>query len=447
MLLIGNGALVARDVDNTFYDNGAVCITDNYITEVGPYHILKEKYPEAEFIDAKGGVIMPGLINTHHHIYSAFARGMNIPGNNPQNFLEILEGTWWRLDRGLTLKQSSLSARATYMECIRNGVTTIIDHHASYGHIRGSLAAIAEAAKVSGVRTCLAYEVSDRDGRDKMLEAIKENSEFAAFTKTDNSGRISALMGLHASFTLSDDTLALCREYTHKQSGFHIHVAEGLKDETECRNLYGSSVVKRLLKEGILGEHTIAAHCIHIDEEDMDILKETNTMVVHNPESNMGNAVGAPKVLAMYKKGVLLGLGTDGYTSDMLESLKVANILQKHEAKNPSAAWTEIPEMLYFNNPSIAERVMSSNPNCKAGLGKLIPGAFGDVIIMDYKPITPLTKDNINGHILFGMSGKDTSTVVVNGKVLMKERQLLAEDEEKVLFQCREAAKELWNTI
>lgn len=446
MLLIGNGAVVVRDKENTFYDNGAVCIEDNYIVETGFYPAMKEKYPEAEFLDAKGGLIMPGLINTHHHIYSAFARGMSIPGNHPENFLQILEGTWWRLDRALTLKQCYLSARLTYMDCIRNGVTTVIDHHASYGQIQGSLYKIAEAAEESGIRTCLAYEVSDRDGKDKMFEAIKENQEFATYAKKDNSGMISALLGLHASFTLSDETLSLCREHKDINTGFHIHVAEGLSDELDCREHYGMSVVKRLQKEGILSENTIAAHCIHINEEDMDILKETKTMVVHNPESNMGNAVGAPKVLTMYKKGVLLGLGTDGYTSDMLESFKTANILSKHEYRDPSAAWEEIPQMLYGNNPVIAERAMKGNGALTRPLGVLTKGAGADVIVMDYKPPTPMTGDNVNGHILFGITGRDTSSVVINGKVLMKERKLFLEEEE-ILSQCREEAAKLWKSL
>lgn len=447
MLLIGNGAVAVRDKENTFYENGGVCILDNYIAETGPFKEMKEKYPGAEFLDARGGLIMPGLINAHHHIYSAFARGLSIPGNHPGEFLEILEGTWWRLDRALTLKQCYLSARATYMDCIKNGVTTVIDHHASYGHIRGSLFEIAEAARISGIRTCLAYEVSDRDGREKMREAVKENGEFAAYAEKDNTGMLSAMLGLHASFTLSDETLKLCREYKGRDTGFHIHVAEGLRDEQDCRERYGMSVVKRLLKEGILGEGTIGAHCIHIGEEDMDILKETGTMVVHNPESNMGNAVGAPKILTMHQKGVLLGLGTDGYTSDMLESLKTANILHKHETKNPSAAWTEIPEMLYGNNPVIAERAMRGNGGFGRKLGTLVPGAYGDVVVMDYKPPTPMTGDNVNGHILFGINGRDTSSVVVNGKILLKDRKLFMEDEDEILYQCRKEAAGLWRSL
>ena len=147
MLIIGNGRLVTRDESNTFYENGAVAIDGNTIVMVGDNQEVKNAYPGAEYIDAGGGLIMPALINAHEHIYSAFARGLSIKGYNPQGFLDILDGMWWTIDRHLTLEQTKLSAYATYIDCIRNGVTTVFDHHASYGHISGSLNAIEEAAK------------------------------------------------------------------------------------------------------------------------------------------------------------------------------------------------------------------------------------------------------------------------------------------------------------
>ena len=451
MLLIGNGTVVTRDSNSTFLEQGAVLIKENRIKEVGNFDYLKEKYKDAEFIDARGGLIMPGLINTHNHIYSAFARGLSIPGNNPGNFLEILEGTWWKIDRKLTLKQVELSALATYMDCIKNGVTTVFDHHASFGNITGSLFEIAKAAKFTGVRTCLSYEISDRDGLDKMKEAVQENVDFIDYCEKDNSGMLAAMAGMHASFTLSENTLNYCLNKIGDKAGYHIHVAEGESDALHCREHYHMSIVERLKRSGILGEKTIAAHCVHIDEKDMELLKETDTMVVHNPESNMGNAVGCPKVLSMFEKGILLGLGTDGYTNDMLESLKVANILHKHETKNPSAAWMEIPQMLYYNNRNIASRTFSAKnkviTNQEDVYGCIQKGALADVIIMDYKPFTPINAKNINSHILFGMNGKDTITTIVNGKVLMKDRKFIYLDEESIDKECREEAKNLWKNL
>jgi putative selenium metabolism protein SsnA len=441
MFIVGNGIVVTRDERNTVISDGAVCMKENRIMDVGNRLDMLKSYPEAEFIDARGGVIMPGFINAHNHIYSAFARGLSIPGNNPSNFLEILEGTWWRLDRKLTLKQVYLSAISIYLDCIKNGVTTVFDHHASYGKIEESLFQIGEAAREAGVRTCLSYEISDRDGKDKMLVALKENLDFATVCKKESKGMQKAMIGMHASFTLSDETLKYCIDKNRDNIGYHIHVAEGFSDAMHCQETYGMSVVRRLADRGILGRNTIAGHCVHINESDMELLKETDTMVVHNPESNMGNAVGCPKVLDMYERGILIGLGTDGYTNDMLESMKVANILHKHETKNPSAAWGEIPNMLFVNNRHIAKRIFGDVT------GVLAKGALADIIVMEYNPLTPMDENNINSHILFGMNGKHTVTTIINGKVLMKDRRLLNLKEEQIHELCREEAAKLWKDI
>lgn len=441
MLLVGNGTIITRDQNNTIIPNGAVCIRGEFICEVGPLKILKTKYKDATFIDAHGGLIMPGLINTHNHIYSAFARGLSIPGNHPTDFLQILNGTWWRLDRKLTLKQVDLSAKAVYTECIKNGVTTVFDHHASFGAIEGSLSVIGEAAKEYGVRSCLCYEISDRDGQEKKLQSIRENFEFMKACKTDTTGMLKAMIGMHASFTLSDETLGYCVEQNQGENGFHIHVAEGIQDAQHCQETYHMSIVKRLYQKGILGRKTIAAHCVHIDETDMELLKETDTCVVHNPESNMGNGVGTTAVLPMYERGIMLGLGTDGYTNDMLESMKVANLLHKHNSGNPSAAWAEIPDMIFKNNAEIAGRFFEDP------VGILKKGAYGDVIVLEYDPLTPMKKENINSHLLFGMNGRNTITTIINGNLLMKDRELQHIDEAELMSQCREEALKLWQDL
>ena len=168
MYILTNGRLITRDPDaRGYYEKGAVVYEGSKIVEVGEEAALTAKYPQAEKIDAKGGVIMPALINAHTHIYSALARGLSIVGNNPTNFLEVLEGTWWAIDRHLSLEGTRASADALYIDCIKQGVTTVFDHHASYCQIPGSLFQIGESAKKFGIRSCLCYEVSDRDGEEK----------------------------------------------------------------------------------------------------------------------------------------------------------------------------------------------------------------------------------------------------------------------------------------
>lgn len=441
MLLIGNGRLLTRDEKNPFIEDGAVAADGTLIKEVGKTRELREKYPDAEYIDAKGGVIMPGLINTHNHIYSAMARGLSVKGYNPKGFLDVLDGMWWTLDRRLTLEQTRQSAIATYIDCIKSGVTTIFDHHASYGGIEGSLFAISEEAKRLGIRSCLCYEVSDRDGEEKMRAAVKENADFIKAAAADDSDMLKAMMGLHAAFTISDATMELCKANTPEGVGYHIHVAEGIDDLHYSLKHYGKRIINRLMDLGILGPQTITAHCIYINSQEMDLLKETDTCVVHNPESNMGNAVGCPPTMEIVKRGILTGLGTDGYTNDMLESMKVANILHKHNLCDPNAAWAEVPQMLFENNAKIANRYF------KTPLGKLKEGYSADIIVMDYQPLTPMDGNNANGHILFGMNGRSVATTVAAGRVLMKDRELIGIDEEKAMADCRAEAAKLWQSI
>lgn len=441
MLLIGNGRVITRDDTHPYIEDGGVCIDGNVIVEVGTTKELKEQYKDAEYIDAKGGVIMPGLINTHNHIYSAMARGLSINGHNPKNFMDILSGLWWTLDRKLTLEQVKHSSLVTYMDCIKNGVTTMFDHHASYTAISNSLFVIGDAAKELGVRTCLCYEVSDRDGTERMKEAVLENEAFIKHGIKDTTDMQRGMMGMHAAFTLSDDTLDYCAAHKPKESGYHIHVAEGMDDMFDSLHKYGKRIVERLMDHNILGPKTIAGHCIYINSHEMDLLKETDTMVVHNPESNMGNAVGCPPTLELVNRGIVTGLGTDGYTNDMIESMKVANLLHKHNTCNPNAAWGEVPTMLFKNNALIANRYFDKP------LGVLKVGGAADVIITDYKPLTPMNESNLNSHILFGMCGRSVVTTVIDGKVLMKDRELIGIDEDKIMADSREQAEILWNHI
>lgn len=441
MLVIGNGKLFTRNDEMPFVENGAVAIEGTKIAAVGETEAIKKQYGDAEFIDAKGGVIMPAFINTHEHIYSAMARGLSIKGYNPKGFLDILDGQWWTIDRHLTLEQTKYSAVETLISCIRNGVTTVFDHHASFGQIGGSLFTIADVAKELGVRACLCYEISDRDGMDKARESVMENAEFIRYALKDDTDMIAGMMGMHAQFTISDATMELAAANKPDEVGYHIHVAEGIEDLHDCLKKYGKRIVDRLMDFNILGEKTLLGHCIYINPHEMDLIKDTNTMVVHNPESNMGNACGCPPTMELVHRGILTGLGTDGYTHDMIESYKVANVLHKHHLCDANAAWGEVPKMLFENNAAIANRYF------KTPLGVLKDGAAGDVIVVDYNPPTQLDASNINGHILFGMTGRDVVTTVANGRVLMKDREIKVIDVEEAMAKCREESAKLWHSI
>ena len=441
-MILKNGRVITQDKDRPYIEDGAVVIEGNKIIAVDTTENILAKYKEEDIIDVDGKVIMPGFINTHHHIYSAFARGMASSGKPNENFLEILENLWWKIDKKLSLEDLKYSAYTTYIDCIKKGVTTVFDHNASPFAVTGSLDSIADAAKDLGLRTCLCYEVSDRDGEKIAQEGIDENINFIKKYNTDEQNMIKGMFGLHASFTLSDETLRKCdEELKGLNAGYHVHVAEGIDDLEQCLEKYGKRVVERLRDMNILGDKTIAVHCIHVTDDELNILRDTNTMVVHNPESNMGNAVGCQPFLELHQKGITIGLGTDGYTSDMTESMKVANIIHKHVKQNPSVAWGEVPVSMFENNRKIAQKYFSGD------LGILRVGALADVIVVDYDPLTPMNENNINSHILFGFTGKDVVTTIIDGKVIMQDRKLVGINEKEIFKTSREVAKKLWDIM
>jgi putative selenium metabolism protein SsnA len=439
VLLIGNGRVITRDEVQPYLPDGCVAIRDNVIVEIGPTREIRDKYPGSVFVDAGGRVIMPGLINTHTHLYSAFARGLALKDPPPDTFQEILERLWWRLDKALTLEDVYCSALTLLLECVRNGTTTLFDHHASPGAVRDSLFTIEQATRAVGVRTCLCYEVSDRDGKEVAEQGIRENIAFIDHCRQTRDDMTKGMFGLHASLTLGDDTLSRCREENAGTgAGFHIHAAEGPVDLEQCLVRHGRRVIERLSDSGILCSKTIAAHCVHVDDREMDLLRDSGTRVVHNPESNMANAVGCAPVMDMLRRGVSVGLGTDGYTCDMFESLKAASLLHKHQLADPRAGWAEGPKMLFGNNSLICEEYFPRP------LGRLVAGAYADVIVVDYDPPTPIHAGNLNSHILFGMSGPMVDTTVINGRVVMRERHLVDIDEAAIRTQSRERAEDVW---
>jgi cytosine/adenosine deaminase-related metal-dependent hydrolase len=252
---------------------------------------------------------------------------------------------------------------------------------------------------------------------------------------------IKAMFGGHALFTISDKTFEKMVEANDGLTGFHIHVSEGMNDVYDSLRNYGCKPVNRLLAHGILGEKTLLGHCIHVSPSEMDIIKETGTMVVNNPESNMGNAVGCAPVLQMLGKGILVGMGTDAYTHDMLESLKVFLLIQRHNACLPNVAWGEAMQLLFANNAAIAAKYF------RKPLGVLTRGAAADVIVMDYKPFTPFSEENVDGHMLFGMMGRSCRTTIINGKVLYKDREFVGIDEDKINAWTLEQSRKLWGEL
>jgi cytosine/adenosine deaminase-related metal-dependent hydrolase len=284
----------------------------------------------------------------------------------------------------------------------------------------------------------LCYEVSDRNIPQG---GVEENRRFIKKVGKGD-GQITAMMGMHASFTLSDATIEECVSIANEAGvGCHIHVAEDAADREDALAKYKVSTVKRLQKLGVTGKQSIFVHCVHVDEVEMDILAETGTSVVHNPESNMNNAVGVTPLLALLKKGVLVGLGTDGMGSDMLAQMRCAYLLHRLANHDPRVAFMEAPQLLLQNNAAIAERQFGLK------LGELAEGRPADLAIIDYQPPTPLSEANFLGHLIFGLVDATVDTTVCKGKILMRDKQILSMDEERLARRSRELAPQMWQRL
>jgi putative selenium metabolism protein SsnA len=436
-MLITNAKLVTWESSNQILEDYALLIENDRIKEIGKSSELKNRYPETEWLDARGQYVMPGNICAHTHFYSAFARGMAIPGPAPKDFPEILQKLWWPLDRSLDAESIQYSVLPSLVDAIKHGTTTLIDHHASPNAIDGSLDIIADEVVRAGLRACLCYEVTDRDGEAKMKAGIQENVRFIQKTK---SPLIAGTFGLHASLTLSDSSLDECRQAASPETGFHIHTAEHDSDEYDSLNKSGLRVIDRLHKHNILGPKTITAHGVFFDAREIQTLVETGTWLSHQPRSNMNNGVGVAPIESMLRAGIKVCLGNDGFSNAMWEEWKAAYLLHKVHHRDPRRmGGYDVTQMAIYNNAALANVFFPS-----ATIGQLIPGAFADIIFVDYQPNTPLTAGNLPWHILFGVQQSMVTTTIVAGKVLMKDRELLTLDEKEISAKAREIAPRVW---
>lgn len=441
-MIITNGKIVTWENPNRILEGDSLYIEGQKIVAIGSAEVIKAAHPNAELIDAEGQYVMPGNICAHTHFYGAFSRGMGIPGSAPKDFPEILEKLWWPLDRALTLEDVRYSALVCLVDAVRHGTTTLIDHHASPNAIDGSLDEIARAVEQAGVRASLCYEVTDRGGLEKMKAGIRENARFIEQIRRGENlgGRLAATFGLHASLTLSDESLTACRDAAPDGVGFHIHVAEHPVDEYDSLAKTGQRVVDRLQRFGILGPDSIAVHAVHVDVREIEILKETQTWVTHQPRSNMNNAVGMSQPEAMMRDGIKVCLGNDGFSNAMWEEWKTAYLAHKlwnHDPRRMSGM--DVVQMATYNNAELATRHFGVGP-----IGVVTPGAQADLIFVDYQPFTTLTAGNLPWHIIFGFQESMVTATIAAGKLLMHRRELKTLDEEKIAYEARKLSQKTW---
>lgn len=437
MILLGNGTVITGDANRPLIEEGGVVVEEDRIVDVGPWKELKASYPIQEWIDAREGVIMPGLFIPHFHLYSTFARGLPLKKPLPKNFLEILEGLWWQLDCLLTEEDIYYSALLGLLELVKKGCIGIFDHHSSPRCIPGSLDAIAQAVTQVGIPASLCYEVSDRHGFEGAQEGMAENLRFIQKCGSHHPF-LQAHFGLHASMTLSEETLADCQEKTQDLAvGFHVHTAEGREDLEHAQKQGYEGVVTRLDRFGIWNPRSLAVHAVHVSHKEIQLLKRRGAMVIHNPRSNMNNGVGVAPIQKMMDQGLTVGLGTDSCTWDPFLELKSAYLLQNHHHQDPGAG-ASVFSTLLTHNPQI----MASVFPCITG--QLRKGHLAHLLILNYQPPTPLTQETIPSHLLYGLSGDQVELVMVKGQVRVQEKKLVSLAEGEIFRRGREQAQNFW---
>ena len=378
---------------------------------------------EDRILDCTGRLVTRSFGCGHHHIYSALARGMPAPEKIPENFSEILTYIWWRLDKLLETDMIEASALVSALYCAKNGVTMVIDHHASPHAVENSLSTIAKAFDRVGISHLLCYEMSDRDGEASREKALAETE---AYLKDGGKGHV----GLHASFTVGDELLQRAVDLASTcNAGIHAHVAEDGVDQKRCQEDHGKTVVGRYADAGVLDlSGSIFAHCIHLSPEEIKLVANAPVWVVQNTESNLNNNVGVADY-SLFGDRILLG--TDGMHSDMLRSAK-ASFLTGQAAEGAGM------DTIYNRFRNIHRYVDRY-------------GFEGDgennLVILDYDAPTEINEGNFLGHFIYGIDSRHVESVIANGRLIVENRRLTTVDEGEILGIAREMADKLWRKM
>ena len=439
--IITSSNIFTNDENNPFLQSGSIVINNGLIVDVGDSDLIRRNHPDTAIENYAGGLLTPGLINLHHHLYSSLARGWNPIGETPKDFPQVLDSIWWKLDKALTLDDIYYSAIVGLTDSVKMGVTSIIDHHASENIVTGSLKMIARAYKEIGLKGSICFEITDRDGQEIFNDGLQETlSALKKWDEYNETNRLKAMIGLHASMTLSDDNLRQISEAASDyNAGYHFHLAEDVSDQNDSLKKYEIRAAERFAKFGMLNEKSLAIHGVHLSNDEIKLMRDNKTNLVTCPRSNQNNAVGVTRWWDYDQ--ITIGLGTDGIGSDMIGEAKSALYIAHHAKDDPSFGFIDIVNILLCNNPLIFEKVTG----CK--VGKLSPGYPADIVYWNYDSPTPIDKNNIGGHYLYGLYNQQADTVWSDGKKIFDKGQFVNLDHAKLMAKARDSAKKLWGRI
>ena len=430
-ILLKNISIINPIGENRFIKNGYISVAGGKITNVGSRAPVEEEIDRV--YDMQGKLALPGMINAHTHLYSALALGMPFPSARPKNFVQILESIWWKLDRALDEESVRASFYAGLLECVRGGVTTVIDHHSSPEFIEGSMDLLAEISEEFGIRVCGSYETSDRNGSEAFQKSVEENVR--AIVKYKDNDHFKPLFGAHASFTLADESLQIISEEVAEHNcGIHIHAAEDKHDQEDAKVRGYRSVVDRLIKYELINDRCIFAHGLYFDDEDIKVLTEKGGSLVHCPTSNANNRVGMLRNTVIDR--LMPGLGTDGMQAEMLREAK-EGILIRSSGSKMEENLPDYLQLLFGNNARIASKIF----DCK--IGRIESGYAADLAVYDYHSRSEINADNFGSHLLFGLG--QPVDVMCAGEFILREGGFVNLDEEAILAHSAIQSKKLWD--
>lgn len=409
---------------------GDIRIRDGVIVEIGEG---LEAAPDETLEDLRGHWVMPGLVCGHTHLYSALSCGMPMPAEAPISFGDMLDKVWWRLDRALDREAVQISASVGAVAALRVGVTTLIDHHASPNAIDESLLVIDDSLEQVGLRRVLCYEVTDRGGVDRMEAGLKAHEQLLSRPIGKNSdGKRAVLIGAHANFTCSDETLRRCASMAKDAGvGLHIHVAEAMDDAI----LINENPVLRLERLGALREGSILAHCVHSSPDDLKRIAGAGAWIAHQPRSNMNNSVGYAPVGSFPENTIL---GTDGIGADMLTEVQTA-WYQGQEGKigwGPQR-WLQMMQ----------QGTRFAGQQLGASLGQMAVGAAADLVVLNPPPGPPLTANNLAAAVIFRMSPHQIRHVMIHGTWRLRDQNVTSLSTQSLNEHSQEVAQAIWTRM
>ena len=429
-ILIKNALILSPNTN--FEGKQSLLIKDDIIAEIAPE--IDESDVE-KIIDAEGKILLPGLINTHTHLSMTLFRGLA----DDLSLDSWLNDHIWPMEANLNGDYCYIGALLGAVELIKSGTTTFSD---MYFYMED----VARAVDEAGIRAVLSYGMIDFGDAERRENEIKENLDLFKHCNGMADGRIKVFFGPHSPYTASEELLIKVRELADEyKMGIHIHVSETEKEINDVSEEKGLRPFEYLDKIGFLGPDVVAAHCVWLSDEEIEIIKKNNVKVSHNPCSNMKLASGISPVSKLIENDICVSIGTDGASSnnnlDLIEELKTASLLQKVSTLDPKVLNSD--ESVAMGTIKGAEALALDDE-----IGSIEVGKKADIILIDTNSANMVPdSSSLSSNIIYSANGSNVDTTICNGKVLMENKKLVVLDEEEIYRKARQAIKELKEAI